>query len=252
MNLRDSIMWLTRCGVLAAFAGATSANAAVIVDFDTLLTNDTGSQLGVLLDTVNKTEGTASNQLRTSTNPPSTLFKASATISATDFTGREFTLDFKENDNVFKAFVTLFNPGLAEFEQFQLGDLGSGDWVTNPFTQGTGSQSASFDPSNVTDIQVVLQKPGTVTGSLRVDANFDNLVLTPLPVSFTNVTVSDVMGMEFESDAGTTYGLEYSLPAMPDDWNSAGVVLTGVGGPMQFFDPTGFSTSRTYRILQNP
>lgn len=168
--------------LLAAFAFVSSANATVIVDFDTLLTNDTGSQLGVILDTVNMTEGTASAQLRTATNPSATLFKASQAIPTTNFTGLDFTLDFKKNDNVFKAFVTLIDSG-GDFEQFQLPNLGSGGWESNPFTQGLGSASAGFDPADVVNVQVALQKPGTLTGSLRVDGNFDNLDLVPEPAA---------------------------------------------------------------------
>jgi len=69
-------------------------------------------------------------------------------------------------------------------------------------------------------------------------------------VSFTNVVVNDTMGMEFDSDDGATYQLEYSEPPMTNDWIETAGFMRGDGGSLIFFDPTGVSTTRLYRIVR--
>ena len=67
--------------------------------------------------------------------------------------------------------------------------------------------------------------------------------------SFTNVNVNDVIGMEFGSVSGLTYNLEFAEDPATNDWMAAGATLSGNDGNLIFFDPTGFSTQRVYRIL---
>ena len=69
-------------------------------------------------------------------------------------------------------------------------------------------------------------------------------------VSFTNAVVDDVMGMAFDTDLGATYELEYAEPPLTNDWLLTGATLEGDGGSMIFFDPTGPSTSKVYRIVR--
>ena len=69
-------------------------------------------------------------------------------------------------------------------------------------------------------------------------------------VTFTNMVVDDVAGMAFDSDLGATYELEYSEPPLTNDWIVTGATLEGDGGSLIFFDPTGPSTSKVYRILR--
>ena len=55
--------------------------------------------------------------------------------------------------------------------------------------------------------------------------------------------------MEFPSLAGLTYNLEFAVDPLTNDWLAAGATLSGNDGNLIFFDPTGFSTQKIYRIV---
>ena len=82
----------------------------------------------------------------------------------------------------------------------------------------------------------------------------DILVERVLPtVAFTNIVVEDVAALEFDSELGGIYDLEYAVEPDTNDYIATGATLTGDGGILNMYDPTGFSTQKTYRILlQNP
>lgn len=67
--------------------------------------------------------------------------------------------------------------------------------------------------------------------------------------SFDAVQLGDTFAQEFLSETGKTYMLEYTTEPGVGDWVPTGAALAGDGQAMQFFDPTGYSTSKTYRIL---
>ena len=78
--------------------------------------------------------------------------------------------------------------------------------------------------------------------------------LIPLPVPsvpFTNVVVNDVLELDFLSDPGETYDLEYTEDILTGTFTNAGAAtLTGNGGVLTFFDPAGPSATGAYRINQ--
>jgi len=60
------------------------------------------------------------------------------------------------------------------------------------------------------------------------------------------MTVSNMTGIVFQSEAGRDYELEYS--ADQQTWNSARITVHGDGALMTVFDPAGQSSERVYRL----
>ena len=80
-------------------------------------------------------------------------------------------------------------------------------------------------------------------------ARFDNFaLLTPTEIAITNVVVADTAGISFDSDAGLTYRLESTPDLVSSNYSDTGAFVTGSGGPMTLFDPTGTSTTKNYRV----
>ena len=69
-------------------------------------------------------------------------------------------------------------------------------------------------------------------------------------VGFTQATVDAVVGFEFTSLPFTDYVLQYAAQPATNDWVDTPFTIHGTGSVMQFFDPTGFSTQKVYRLLQ--
>jgi hypothetical protein len=65
---------------------------------------------------------------------------------------------------------------------------------------------------------------------------------------FTEVTLGDVMAMEFQSVQGTEYRLE-STDQVATNWQFAGMILIGDGDVMHMYDPAGISALKAYRIV---
>ncbi len=83
-------------------------------------------------------------------------------------------------------------------------------------------------------------------------ARFDNfLLLTPMEIAISNVVVADTAGISFDTVAGLslTYHLESTPDLVSTNYSDTGASVTGSGGPMTLFDPTGTSTSKNYRVV---
>jgi len=66
----------------------------------------------------------------------------------------------------------------------------------------------------------------------------------------TNVTVDSEAGFQFDSTAGTDYGLQCSTNGT--DWISGNITVHGLGQTELVFDPAGIDTSKQYRIAILP
>ena len=73
----------------------------------------------------------------------------------------------------------------------------------------------------------------------------------PEPVDITNVVVDPAIMIEFNSVNGENYELEFTASPADTNWLSAGFTIRGDGTTRQAFDPAGFSTQKTYRVI-NP
>ena len=69
-------------------------------------------------------------------------------------------------------------------------------------------------------------------------------------VTITNVTVDGTIAFQFESVAGTDYELESSTNMV--DWDTKNITIHGLGQTETAFDPSGFDTNKTYRVLTVP
>lgn len=103
-----------------------------------------------------------------------------------------------------------------------------------------------------------LEFPGGPAGFyvlLNRDFTIDNFEIfqataEPVTIAFTNVVVEDTAALEFNTTPGVNYQLEFTTNDLPaQDWTPSDTTILGAGGTQLAFDPTGFSTSKTYRIV---
>ena len=62
----------------------------------------------------------------------------------------------------------------------------------------------------------------------------------------TDTGVEDTFATEFLSDAGTNYELECTTNQV--DWEATGAIVEGTGSTLTLYDPSGYSTSKQYRV----
>jgi hypothetical protein len=88
--------------------------------------------------------------------------------------------------------------------------------------------------------------------SVLVCTDGDCVVVVPpeLGVAITTGVVNDVTGFMFDSDNGTNYQLECSTNDV--DWTAANVLIHGLGQTETTFDPNGYDSNKTYRIVIKP
>ena len=106
------------------------------------------------------------------------------------------------------------------------------------------------------DIAIVRLHDNILTQE-EIDASYlatadDMGLIAPTGADFTNVSLANTEGMEFESDTLTEYTLQLTTDLITSSgWMNAATVL-GTGANMYFFDPTeatGSSTSKAYRVI---
>jgi hypothetical protein len=66
-----------------------------------------------------------------------------------------------------------------------------------------------------------------------------------------SVAVDDVLGTTFNSVLHAAYRLQSTPDLVSSNFSDTGGIAIGNGGVMTLFDPTGPSTSKNYRVLQN-
>ena len=69
-------------------------------------------------------------------------------------------------------------------------------------------------------------------------------------VTITNVMVEGTMGIQFESLPSTDYQLESSTNLV--DWDIRNFTIHGLGQTETAFDPSGFDSNKTDRIVTVP
>jgi hypothetical protein len=134
------------------------------------------------------------------------------------------------------------------------------DWGT-PTGNGINIVTVNTALANVTGFRLELiavdpdgfgyNGPGDVDNTLLSEIKIEGANLL-LPVSFTNIVVENVAALEFQSDPSTVYRLEYITDPVDTNWTDAGFWVFGDGGLRNAYDPAGFSTQKTYRILSGP
>jgi hypothetical protein len=134
------------------------------------------------------------------------------------------------------------------FRLERIGDSFSGYWATDGCNWTLlATIDTSGDPYGAT------LRVGVATwndSGSDFGARFDNFALmTPTEIAITNVVVADTAGISFDSDESLTYRLEATPDLVSSNYSDTGAFVTGSGGPMTLFDPTGTSTSKNYRVV---
>jgi len=95
-------------------------------------------------------------------------------------------------------------------------------------------------------------------GSEGGDFHMDNIRVTipgppqPLPIAeVTDIFLTDTHIIQFESNLGIDYKLQYLASGTSNVWIDAGSFVIGTGGTMALYDPDGYSASKTYRVLSS-
>lgn len=65
----------------------------------------------------------------------------------------------------------------------------------------------------------------------------------------TDLFVSDAHTLQFNSEPGVHYKLQFLADGTTNTWVDSGGFVTGNGGAMHFFDPAGYASNKTYRIV---
>jgi len=69
-------------------------------------------------------------------------------------------------------------------------------------------------------------------------------------VAITTGLVNDVTSFTFDAGDGTNYQLECSTDGT--NWTAANVIIHGLGQTETTFDPNGYDSNKTYRIVEVP
>lgn len=112
----------------------------------------------------------------------------------------------------------------------------------------TGSESGlvtylNFDENNFND-KTVFGNNATAYGSPAI-------VPTDGPVIY-GATHGSVVGVQFSTAPSQWYSLQYKTNPATSSWVDSGMRVKGDGGTRWIFDPSGFSTSKLYRIETAP
>ena len=74
----------------------------------------------------------------------------------------------------------------------------------------------------------------------------------PVSVAFTEAAIADVTALSFSSTIGEAYRLRSTTNPIAGPWTNAPYLIEGTGLDMLAFDPTGFSTQKTYQVVVEP
>jgi len=171
-------------------------------------------------------------------------------------------LDARTYDIMLKFYYHMYGATMGTLNV----DVYDGSWnnaVWSISGQKHGSSGAAFTLAQV-DLSaysgtVKIRFRGVAAGGWQGDMAIDdieiigtqygpNTNLFNSPVAFTDVLVADVTGMEFDSTIGCTYRLDVSDDLSVTNFQPTGAILEGSGETLIFFDPTGPSSGKVYRI----
>ncbi len=99
---------------------------------------------------------------------------------------------------------------------------------------------------------------GSSTSDVAPDVWYDNIVLNVGEIAveseITLVEDNSTEAFMFTSTSGTVYSLQSSTNAMDaiPTWVNAGLEVAGNGSDQLLFDPAGFDSNKTYRIIEAP
>ena len=133
-------------------------------------------------------------------------------------------------------------------------DLVAGEaTATLAYSGGTTNITKSFGASYMQTIDRVQIWSDSGNGSWPPDGavKIDNLRIGrgELGLAFTGMERAADTVLSFQSESGGVYRLQYNSDPPTQAWSNVGYTLEGTGDEMKAYDPTGFSTQKSYRIL---
>jgi hypothetical protein len=88
-----------------------------------------------------------------------------------------------------------------------------------------------------------------VQSIFEAGASGQPITVVDLTPRFTTVDAEAQTGLEFQSDTGSTYRLEFKNDPGDPEFIRTGYEMVGDGGHLRAFDPDGFNTQKTYQIV---
>lgn len=74
----------------------------------------------------------------------------------------------------------------------------------------------------------------------------------PVLMDLTVVVDPDTIGLRFNSNPNSDYRLQFNNQAASGPWTNAPFTIHGTGDEITVFDPDGYSTQKTYRLIALP
>ena len=130
-------------------------------------------------------------------------------------------------------------------------DAGFAGALGVPYDLITATVAVNADPNNLVLDLSALDGSSAAAGFLALNGGGTALQLTLTSTGqgesgLTRVDNVNVTFFDFDSAPGFEYGLESSTNMA--DWVFTGLIVTGDGGTMSVFDPTGTDTNKSYRL----
>ena len=85
---------------------------------------------------------------------------------------------------------------------------------------------------------------------IEVQPYFESTGILPTTRVKTIQITTDVPALQFDSETGMTYELQFTMDPTTAVWMTTGFKTTGTGSSILAFDPGGFTTQKVYRIVQ--
>lgn len=92
-------------------------------------------------------------------------------------------------------------------------------------------------------------RPGA--GEIFIDGIevFEGPIPEPTPADIVMAEITDEFGLQFQSETGKVYSLEFTADLVnSNNYRKTGALVEGSGEIMELFDPAGFSTGKAYRV----
>lgn len=151
-----------------------------------------------------------------------------------------------QNDFAFEQSGGVFNTGFA---------LDNATYTASPYNSATVSVEIRIPriaSHNNTALPIFPADGGTVRFAFWTEEGADDFMsgsyTFSAPILFSTSLVTSVAALQIGSVSGVTYRLHYTSDLLGTNWAWTGFTVTGNGGDLWLYDPTGFSTARIYRV----
>ena len=136
--------------------------------------------------------------------------------------------------------------GSADYELIISPDTGTVATVSGSLSGDAGLTNAAWTNGVYIGFQAAKREGGSGTHGFAVD---NVKVVPPVePVAFTEIEVTNMVALAFQSQTNVNYELQYTANPGPTNWLSTGLTIAGDDNQRFVNDPAGASTQKTYRV----